>query len=272
MTSMLSDEAHANFPLGSEFLELQRSAFEAAAEFTDAFSKTSGEKLPASVHGYGTVLSLMYRVACCAWGCQGGDHQLEWLVGRVVNQAYAAYHLIQCASYDEALMLTRGVGEIANLLWLFQQDSSEQAAWASATRRARLTDYGPMGIRKKLEKFQGMGPPIDEKRYQRLCEIGTHPVPGLAPSHYTGTGRPILSGAVQHVAIYVCTTELAYAVAMCGVPTSAIVMMHQSARQQLFDASMKLVRTLGSFTILNYEELLQKILEGKDVGSRAEDV
>ena len=119
-------------------------------------------------------------------------------------------------------------------------------------------------MRKKLEGSKKIGPPIDNDRYQRLCEVGTHPVPALAPSHFTGSGRPVLSGMVQHVGIYVCTTELGYATAMCGVATSTIVLKDERARQKLFDSSVRLVRSLGSFTVLNFEELLDKALKGED--------
>jgi hypothetical protein len=252
-------------------LGLQRTAFREAEDFTREFSGSSGVKLPATVENFGTVLSFMYRTACCAWGCNGGDHQLEWLVGRVVNQASAAYRLIECASYDESLVLTRGIGEIANLLWLFQEFPEELGAWKASDRRGRLQNYGPAAVRRKLEACsKQFVPPIDNERYQRLCEVGTHPVPALAPSHFTGTGRPILSGMIQHVGIYVCTTELGFATAMCGIPTSAIVLKDTVARQTLFDASIRLTRSLGSFTVLNYEERLENAIKGSGENDAAE--
>ena len=234
----MTEDDHAKFPEGSAFLELQRAAFDSAEAFTRAFSASAGAKLPATVENFGSVLSIMYRTACCAWGCNGGDHQLEWLVGRVVNQANAAYQLIQCASYDESLVLTRGIGEIANLLWLFQEFPAELKNWQATDKRTRLQSYGPAAVRKKFEGSKKIGPPIDNDRYQRLCEVGTHPVPALAPSHFTGSGRPVLSGMVQHGGIYVCTTELGYATAMCGVATSTIVLKDERARQKLFDSSV----------------------------------
>lgn len=181
-----------------------------------------------------------------------------------MNQASAAYKLIQCASYDESLVLTRGIGEIANLLWLFQTLPEELKNWQATDKRARLQNYGPAAVRKKLEASNQIGAPTDNERYQRLCEVGTHPVPATAPSHFTGTGRPLLSGLVQPVGIYVCTTELGYATAMCGVATSKIALKNERAQQTLFDSSLHLVRSLGSFTILNYEELLDKALIGED--------
>ena len=206
---MMSEGAHAAFPVGSAFLDLQIGASNSVAEATDAFLRESGEKLPATLESLGTTLSLMYRAACCAWGCNGGDHQLEWVAGRVINQSTASFSLIRAASYDESLMLVRGIGEIANLLWLFQSDQPQLQAWQEASRKERLSNFGPAAVRKKLESLQGMGPPIDNQRYQKLCEVGTHAVPGLAPSHYSATGRPLLTGIFQPVGVYVATTELA---------------------------------------------------------------
>ena len=117
---MPTDDLLTDFPVGLAFFDMQRRATDQSAKVTDEMQRLSGVKLPATTEGLGTVLSLMYRAACCAFGCNGGNHQLEWLVGRVVNQANAAFGLIRSASYDESLMLTRGIGEIANLLWLFQ--------------------------------------------------------------------------------------------------------------------------------------------------------
>ena len=111
---MLTEDEHRTLPTGEAFLDLQARAFSNATEFTAAFAAESGKQLPATVNGLGTVLSLLYRTACCAWGCSGGAHQLEWLSGRVVNQDNAAFHLVRSASYDEAFMLGRGIGEIAN--------------------------------------------------------------------------------------------------------------------------------------------------------------
>lgn len=249
-------DQHADFPVGFDFFNLHCKATDQAAEATDLMYRSSGVKLPATVEGLGTVLSIMYRAACCGFGCSGGDHQLEWLVGRVVNQANAAFSLIRSASYDESLMLTRGIGEIANLLWLFQNDASTKEAWRNASRRERMKKFGPAAVRKALAQLGGLGPPVDDARYQKLCEIGTHPIPGIAPSHFTGMGRPVLSGLVQPVGVYVATTELSYAVAMCGTPTAAIVIEDKEVRQRLFTASLTLGRSLGSFTVLNYEEKL----------------
>jgi hypothetical protein len=129
----MDSKAHADFPIGQELLKLIRGTSDECGELTDEFAAKSGQKLPATVTEIGSTLSIMYRLACCAWGCRGGDHQVEWLAGRIVNQAIGAHSLIRAALYDEYLALIRGSGEIANLLWLFHADSDHFKCWQKAT-------------------------------------------------------------------------------------------------------------------------------------------
>ena len=70
-----------------------------------------------------------------------------------------------------------------------------------------------------------------------------------------------MSGLLQPVGIYVSTRELAFAVAMCAIPVATIVLQPKPARQSLFEEASKLISSLGSFTILNYEELLAEVIE-----------
>jgi hypothetical protein len=83
------------------------------------------------------------------------------------TKANAAYRLVRAASYDEALMLIRSIGEAANLLWVFFHNDLEFQAWKTADRKSRMKDFGPAAIRKKIEKITGMGF-IEADRYQRL--------------------------------------------------------------------------------------------------------
>lgn len=248
-----------NFPEGLSFFKKAEESLHRCSEFTEEFSESSGGKLPSTADNLGTLLSILYRISCCAWGCHGGDHQFEWLVGRVTNQAMAATNLIRSAFYDESLMLTRGIGEIANLFHLFSSSTDEFEEWRQSTKNQRLKNYGPASVRKKLEQC-GAKFSIDQSRYQKLCEVGTHPVPGQAPGHYSGTGRPLLGGIPQPVGIYVCYTELGYAVASCGI--SLLGMLHdQERKQQIFNSSSQLLMSLGAFSILTYEDLLNEVIE-----------
>jgi hypothetical protein len=77
--------------------------------------------VPASqvARGLGTVLSLLYRMACCHWGCHGREHVFEYLAGRTCTSAQSSFRLIGFGYYDEALALSRNISEIGNLVHLF---------------------------------------------------------------------------------------------------------------------------------------------------------
>jgi hypothetical protein len=256
----MKPEQHDVFPVGRDFLKLIQIAADKASQHADLFSQQSGKRLPETVDGLGSVLSLLYRLACCAWGCRGGDHQIEWLTGRVVNHATSAHRLILAGSYDEALVLIRGIGEIANLLWLFDTDRTTLERWRAADRRARIAEFGPAKVRKLLKVATPIGAPIGDDRYQALCEIATHPRPAFAPGHYNSTGRPVLGLLVQPAGVYVATTELGFAVAMAAVPLSRLLVADDEVRTALRVQALSLTRALGAFTILNYEELLKSTL------------
>jgi hypothetical protein len=254
----MKTEQHETLPVGADFLALVQETADAASENADEFMKNGGKRLPASMVRLGNLLSYLYRLSCCAWGCSNGDHTLEWLAGRVVNQSMAAHRLVRAANYDEALMLIRGMGEVANLLWLFMGDKAELASWQTASRKERMNTFGPAAVRQRVEKQLGSKfIPIDQQRYQRLCEVGTHPVPGFRPGHFSGTGRPVVGGILQQVGVFVCMTELGYAVSMCSRPLATMVGVPDEAKKTMIKQSKAILGDLGAFTILNYEELLR---------------
>lgn len=257
---MLKGE-NGSLPTGFDFLDHLTKAYDRPAKPTDEFFRQGGKKLPKNAEHLGDTLAHLYGIACCMWGCKGGDHTLEWLAGRVCNQALGSFRLIRCGSYDESLMLTRGIGEIANLLWLFQCNQTHIERWRLADRKTRLNAYGPAAVRKAIE-VSGQAPPIDAQRYQKLCEVGTHPVPGNVPGHFTGTGRPVLGGFFQAAGVFVCMTELGLAVASCAVPLAILCGFEQERKQAIFDVSYKLTQNLGGFDINSYEDLLAKVHAG----------
>ena len=126
------------FSLGAEFLKRAQDIADQTSRGTDKFCVEAGESLPQTMEALGSVLSILYRLASCHYGCRGGDHQVEWLAGKFVSQAISAHRLVRAAQYDEALLLVRGMMEITNLLWLFQGNRSELTSWKAADRRIRL--------------------------------------------------------------------------------------------------------------------------------------
>ena len=156
--------------------------------------------------------------------------------------------------------MIRGIGEISNLLQLFATREDSFSEWKSSSRQLRLRKFSPYAVRQALESEARRSLAIDEERYSRLCEIGTHPVPGQLPGHYTGSSRPILGGCIQHVGVYVSFTELGFAISLCGTGLLQVMEIEREQRQELLDSSVQLMRSLGTFTVLNYEEKLNELL------------
>jgi hypothetical protein len=247
------------FPTGRRFLELAQTLADHGSKATDKFFAPSRNMHPKTLAALGDVLSIMYRLGSCAYGCRGGDHQIEWLVGKQINQAVSAHRLIRAGQYDEALMLIRGIGEIANLLWLFRNDKAELTAWKAADEKTRIRQFGPAKVRQRLERHSSVGPLIDSKRYQALCEIGTHPTPGLAPGHYSGKGPPIIGAIPQTAGILVCINELAYAIAVSAPPIASLLDCKRKLRRRIADQSVRLLKSIGRFNVLNYKDALVEI-------------
>jgi hypothetical protein len=245
------------FPIGNSFLELTQNLASSCGAETDKFCASAGKRLPRTIEGLGSTLSILYRLACCYYGCRGGDHQLEWLTGKLVNQALSAYALVRSGQYDEALTLIRGAGEIVNLFWLFSSDEVELEQWRAADDKTRIRLFGPGAVRRRLKSLP-IGPPVDEQRYSALCTIGTHPTPMQAPGHYTGTGRPVLGAIVQEMGIFVCINELAYAVSM-AFPVGVLVKAKREIVSELKQSSIILLETIGNVTVLNYKEGLREV-------------
>jgi hypothetical protein len=103
------------------------------------------------------------------------------LTAKVVASSLAALRLALSGYYDEALALTRGVGEIANLLFLFAAKPAELERWRHADEALRKKEFGPVKVRITLETL-GLTPPF---------HLGK-----LARRHRAEYGAPSLSTGV----------------------------------------------------------------------------
>jgi hypothetical protein len=144
----------------------------------------------------GRALHVLYLAATCHRNCWGGGHVMEFMAGRVYNLTCAAYSLISIAYYDEALNLTRSIGEAANLVALFHLDEHAYGQWVKASRRERMKEFGPARVRTRL-RTEGGVLLMDDDQYAELCETYTHPTPGIAPNQHNGMQRAICGGIVQ---------------------------------------------------------------------------
>ena len=119
-----------------------------------------GKKAPQCHARLGDLLSRLFQEASCSYGCSGGDHFGEKLTGRIVTHALGSYRLLCCGYYDESLALSRSLGEIANLFWLFSQRPAELGKWRQLDRKARTREFSPVQVRLALES-EGIPVPIN---------------------------------------------------------------------------------------------------------------
>jgi len=252
------NDSHKSRPLDQEAFLIDILALGTKAEEESVrFEKNSGERHPKTITEIGIGISYVYRAACCYWGCQGGNHSIERLLGKAVNQSISAFKLYRMGYYDESLMLTRGIGEIANLLHLFAQDKSKLTEWETLDEKQRYHTFKPSQVRKLVkEKMEFV--PVDSERYSKLCAVGTHPNPDEIPGHFTGTGVPILGMVVQPVGAYVSITELGYALGLVLVTIPKLLGLESGLGSEMKACAVDLIRNLGYFTILNYNEGLKK--------------
>jgi hypothetical protein len=257
MCNSMSDK-HQN--IGDSFFDNLDQLYKVAEERTILFEQNSGLKHPETLKRFSKTVSLLYKAACCYWKCNGGDHIIERLVAKATNQALCAFRLYRYCYYDEALMLIRGIGEIANLLHFFTHFPSKIEEWKSATKNEKYMNFKPSSVRKELERVMSFVP-VDSERYSKLCAIGTHPDPHEVPGHFTATGIPIMGMIVQEAGAFVALTELSYSVGLIAVVTPKLLKMDEDIAKEIQNEGVGLIKNLGAFTILNYSDLLKEHYE-----------
>lgn len=241
-----SEDQAPPFPSADEFLARNDEVEQACAELTDASFEKLGRQLPAGRRQLGTVLSLLYREATCSYGCAGGDHLVERLIGRTVSHALGSYRLIRHGYYDESLALTRGIAEVANLFMLFIAEKSAFEDWKRSEDRQRRSKYGPVQVRLALEHLDAPIP-FDQFRYADLCEIGVHTSPSSVPQDFNGA-RPTLGAILQPAGLIAAMNELEKAVAFAGLGLGSFITSGER-RIELFEAQRQLVKEIGAFDL-----------------------
>jgi len=199
-------------PQGAKFFEAISNAEARCSAATLVEIQNLGISTPASFESLGNVLSLLYAEASCSNGCAGGDHLWQRFTARIVSCSLASLRLALSGYYDESLALTRSVGEIANLLFLFAAKPDLVKSWQSGDDKYRKGHFSPVKIRLALEKL-GLRPPVDESRYSLLCEIGVHVTPSVSPQAFNEHSRPTLGAVFKDGELMATLNELALVVA-----------------------------------------------------------
>lgn len=185
----------------------------------------------------GTSLSTLYQVATCHRKCFGGGHVLEALSGRIYNLAVSAYQLALNGFYDEALNLTRSIGEIANLISLSVVDKAALSEWLASDTQTRIRKFSPAKIRKALEDDDSAVVIADRDWYSDFCEKYTHVTPQTIPNLHTSTGHGHVGGIHDPNGLRKVFDELATMVASVSIFVSKYADL-----DDMFDDIVRIIR------------------------------
>jgi hypothetical protein len=160
---------------GKALLDREQEIEDAIASFSEYlfYSNQMGVYSPLIYEQLGNSLSLIVQIASCAWGCRGGEHDIENILRRFCNSAFAALRLMNSGLYDEALNHARSMGEIVNLLQVFCLSEGSLEEWKKLSTKERMRKFSPAKVRLVIES-QGQQPVADKATYSKLCEISIH--------------------------------------------------------------------------------------------------
>lgn len=191
----------------------------------------------------GTVLSLLYRLSCCYWGCHGKEHVIEYLSGRSVTSANAAFRLINFGYYDEAFSLIRQISEIGNLMSLFFVEPNHIRKWIDMSDNERKNKYSPLNVRIALEKL-GAPVPTDAKQYEWLSSVGTHATPHTIPQIHNNLAIPVLGCLFQEKGFSKTINALAWVVCTVAGPAAKIAIIERTQAERIVAEVIRLAEHL----------------------------
>ena len=248
-------------PEGLAFLALVGKMEDSCEATSKKALRKLGKQAPECQAALGTVLSLLDRVGSCWWSCPGGEyegHLLQYMAARGSSYGRAALRLAMLGFYDEALAIVRSMGELANLLTLFQTDPPTLIEWRSSDHKKRRSAYQPGHIRRRLSEL-GTAPPMNDTSYSLLCELSTHPVPELRPQAFNQHGITTVGGRYQPVGLLLVLNETAvlasvillFSALLCNVPKEHLKSIHQ--------ASVDCVNAAGGVSLSSLPDLFDKL-------------
>lgn len=180
----------------------------------------------------------LYLFATCHWGCHGKEHTFERLAGKCVTTVAVARRALCQGYYDEALSLTRTLAEIANLLNLFWVKPYQIRRWVDSCESERIRDFGPVAVRRSLEKARWLIP-FDREEYRHLC--GTvHPVPGLGPNAHENQSQPVLGAIFQEKGFNMAYRNLVYALTLASGPIAKLAVFEREQAERMVQLTASL--------------------------------
>jgi hypothetical protein len=238
----MSDNHNPDVPEGLDYLRMVQGLSEECCKVTDG-RVSELEPVAKLLTNFGTLLSLLDRLASCYWECQKGDHIIESLLGRCCSTSFSTLILIRHGYYDESLALARNVDEIANLLILFASDQVALNQWKASDKRARLTEFSPAKVRVKLEQLN-VPTPISKEIYGNLSEQATHVTPSTRPQMYNKASNALVGGVYQEAGARICLNHIALALGVASVAVVELIPTGQEQRESIERASHKLLASI----------------------------
>ena len=257
----------SDVPEGKDFLELVWAQEDACEAGTDERIPNLGSKASACLERLGTVLSLLDRMASCWWVCRQGDHRIEYLCGRAASNARAVLRLLRFGFYDEALVLCRGLGEVANLMYLFVCDEESFEEWKTSCPRRIRQEFSPVRVRLRLESLS-KPPAINEERYRLLSERAAHVHPGTTPQAHNILGVPVAGAKIQDEGLLICINELAIPLSLITSVGVHMLDIDTTITEQIISCSQSLSEQIGGATITEIETYHRELSEHPMIAKR----
>ena len=239
-------------PIGTGFLDLLRQQERSCEDSFDSWLPHAGRKAPQTIESLGTALSYLDRIASCWWGCDGGDHLQERLIGRTVSNARAAFLLLRTGYYDEGLGVVRQIGELTNLLLLFMNSHESFLEWKHADEKIRRRCFSAVRVRQRLENIDVLIP-MGESIYSKLSGTSIHANPETTPQSHNVIGIPTMGAKFQEDGTLVVLNHVALLIAFALLYATTLFQQSEdevTARK----ASRRLVESIGAIDINTVEE------------------
>lgn len=232
----------SEIPEGLEYLQMVQNLSEECSIITDE-RVSELEPVAKLLDNFGTLLSLLDRLASCYWECQKGDHIIESLLGRCCSSSFSSLILIRHGYYDEALALARSVDEIANLLILFASNHSAFIEWKASDKKKRKNSFGPVKVRIKLEELD-IPTPIGEEVYGYLSERATHVTPSTRPQVHNVALKAMVGGVYQEPGAKICLNHISLALGVAANAVMALIPIEQERLNYIEHATHKLLASI----------------------------
>ncbi|MGI4744637.1 MAG: DUF5677 domain-containing protein [Janthinobacterium lividum] len=240
-------------PVGNAFHSHMRHLQDHCAASTWRALPKLGTKAPKAIRELGTVLSILDRMASCYWGCGGGHHQGEYLVGRAVNLANSAILLCTHGYYDEALTNARSLGELANLLALFAYKPEIAVDWMNADEKKRRKEFSAIKVRLMLEET-GNSYPIKQDRYGALSGYSVHIDPTNRPQAHNSLDAPSSFCAYQEAGLLTCINEISLPIAFISMYGSVLVALPKPAKEMARNGAIRLADKIGGIVVTDQDQ------------------